>query len=54
MRRYAVSDISIMDAIWRQRAIRRFRSDPVLDEAVTTLIEVATHAASGGNRRLAC
>jgi nitroreductase len=51
MKRYVMNDISVMDAIWRQRAIRRFRSDPVPDEAVTTLIEAATHAPSGGNRQ---
>jgi nitroreductase len=42
-------DISLFDAIYSQRAIRKLKPDPVSDEFVHKLIEAATKAPSGGN-----
>jgi len=46
-----LSDISLFDAMRTQRAIRRFKPDPVPDEAITAILEAATHAPSGTNRQ---
>lgn len=40
---------SLLEAIWTQRSIRRFNSDPVPDEVITRIIEAATRAPSRGN-----
>lgn len=42
-------DISLTDAIYSQRAIRRLKPDPVSDELIHKVIEAATKAPSGGN-----
>ncbi len=39
------------EAMQTQRAIRRLKPDPVDDEIVLRLIELATHAPTGGNRQ---
>ena len=44
-------DIGLFEAIYRQRAIRQFKPDPVPDELLHKLIEAATKAPSGGNRQ---
>src|SRR5438128_7986191 len=41
--------MSLEDAMRTQRAIRRFRPDPVDDELVLHLIELALKAPTGGN-----
>ena len=46
-----MTDISLFDAIRTQRAIRRFTDDPVPDDAIQTILEAATRAPSGANRR---
>ncbi len=46
-----MTDISLSEAIRTQRAIRRFTTDPVPDEAITTLLEAAIRAPSAGNRQ---
>ncbi len=43
-------DISLFDAIYSQRAIRKLKPDPVSDELIHKVIEAATKAPSGGNR----
>lgn len=44
-------EIGLFDAIYTQRAIRRFKSDPVPDEMIRKLIDSATKAPSGANRQ---
>ena len=44
-------DITLLDALYSQRAIRYFTDEPVPDETVHRLIEAATKAPSGGNRQ---
>ncbi len=41
--------ISLGEAIFSQRAIRRFRPDPVPDEVLAQILEAAVRAPSGGN-----
>ncbi len=43
-------DISLFDAVYSQRAIRRLKPDPVSGELIHRVIEAATEAPSGGNR----
>ena len=42
-------EIDLFEAMYTQRAIRRFKADPVSDEQVHKLIESATKAPSGAN-----
>ena len=42
-------DISIFECIGTQRAIRHFATDPVPEEAVSTVLRAAIRAPSGGN-----
>ena len=44
-----MGDFSLFEAIYTQRSIRGFASDPVPDEAITKIIEAATRAPSRGN-----
>jgi nitroreductase len=44
-------DIGLFEAMYTQRAVRRFKPDPVPDELVEKLIEAATKAPSGSNRQ---
>ena len=44
-------EIGLFEALYTQRAIRYFKSDPVPDEMVHKLIEAGTKAPSGGNRQ---
>ena len=44
-------DMTLLDTIYAQRAIRRFRPDPVPQEVIEQLIAAAVHAPSGGNRQ---
>jgi len=37
------------DAIYSLRAIRRFRTDPLPEEDLKTLLDAAIHAPNGGN-----
>ncbi len=41
----------LFETLYAQRAIRRFKPDPVPREAIERIIEAATHAPSGGNRQ---
>ncbi len=50
-REIGLQEIRLFDAIYRQRAIRQFKPDPVPDELVHKLIEAGTKAPSGGNRQ---
>ena len=43
--------IGLFEAIYSQRAIRSFKPEAVSDETVSSLIEAATKAPSGGNRQ---
>lgn len=43
--------IDLFEAMYTQRAVRRFRTDPVPDESITKLLEAATRAPNGGNRQ---
>jgi len=45
----AMDEIGLFDAIYSQRAIRSFKSDPVPDELIEKVVEAATKAPSGGN-----
>ena len=42
-------DIRLFEAIYTQRALRRFKPDPIPDSVVERLIEAATKATSGSN-----
>ena len=44
-----MSDISLFEAIYTQRAVRRFKPDPVPDEAIHAILEAATMAPSARN-----
>ncbi len=44
-----MDEIGLFDAIYTQRAIRSFKSDPVPDELIEKVVEAATKAPSGGN-----
>ncbi len=43
--------IDLLDAIYTNRSIRRFRTDPVPDDVILKVIEAATMAPSGTNRQ---
>jgi nitroreductase len=43
------SQIGLFEAIYTQRAIRRFKQDPVPSEMIEKLVEAASKAPSGGN-----
>ena len=43
--------MSLGEAIFTQRAIRRFKPDPIPDEDLGHILESATRAPSGGNRQ---
>ncbi len=45
------SDISLMEALSTNRAIRRFRPEPVPDEAIERVLDAAIRAPTGGNRQ---
>jgi nitroreductase len=44
-------EIGLFEAIYSQRAIRYFKSDPIPDELILKLIEAATKGPSGTNRQ---
>ena len=44
-------DIPLGEAIFTQRAIRRFRPDPIPDEVIRDIMEAAIRAPIGGNRQ---
>jgi nitroreductase len=44
-------EIGLFEAMYTQRALRVFKSDPVPDELIHKLIESATKAPSGSNRQ---
>ena len=44
-------EIGLFEAMYSQRAIRKFKPDPVPDELVRKLIESATKAPSGANQQ---
>ena len=44
-------EISLLEAMYTQRAIRYLKPDPVPDELITRIIEAGTQAPSGGNRQ---
>ncbi|MEX2599406.1 MAG: nitroreductase family protein [Dehalococcoidia bacterium] len=44
-----MSELSLFDAIYAQRAIRRFRPDPIPQEVLERILNAAIHAPSGGN-----
>ena len=44
-------EIGLFEAIYSQRAIRKLKPDPVLDESIHKLTEAATKAPSGANRQ---
>ena len=44
-------DIPLGEAIFTQRAIRRFRPDPIPDEVIRDIMEAAIRAPNGGNRQ---
>ena len=50
-REIGLQEMGLFHAIYRQRAIRQFKPDPVPDELVHKLIEAGTKAPSGGNRQ---
>jgi len=44
-----MSDISLFEAMYSARAIRKLRTDPVPQEMITRVLESATQASSAGN-----
>jgi nitroreductase len=45
----ASTDISLFEAIYTARSLRRFKPDPVPQELITRLLDAAIRASSGGN-----
>ena len=45
----AADELGLFEAIYSQRQITRYRSDPVPKEAIDKILEAATKAPSGGN-----
>lgn len=45
-------DLTVGEAIYSLRAIRRHRPDPIPDHDITTMLEAATQAPNGGNLQL--
>ena len=45
------NEIGLFEAIYSQRAVRRFKADPVPEELIRRLIESGTKAPSGANRQ---
>jgi nitroreductase len=43
--------IGLFDALYTNRAIRRFRPDPIPDSVISKVIEAATQAPNGSNRQ---
>ena len=43
--------MDLFEAMHTQRAIRRYKPDPVPDEDITKILKATTHAPSGGNRQ---
>ncbi|TMJ10731.1 MAG: nitroreductase family protein [Bacillati bacterium ANGP1] len=43
--------IRLFDALYTNRAIRRFRPDPIPDSVLSTIIEAATQAPNGSNQQ---
>ena len=43
--------MKVLDAIVSRRSVRKYKTDPVSDEQVTTLLESARFAPSGSNRQ---
>lgn len=46
-----MSDMTLHEAIHTQRAMRRFKPDPIDDALIEQILEAATRAPSGGNRQ---
>ncbi len=46
-----MDQIGLFEAIHSARAIRKYRPDPVPDEAIAKILEAAVQAPSGGNRQ---
>ena len=46
-------ELSLHEAIFTTRAMRRLKPDPVAREDLEFLVEAATMASSGGNRHVA-
>ena len=46
-----MSDISLRDAIYSLRAMRRMKKDPIPEEDLRAIVEAATQAASGHNQQ---
>ena len=46
-----MADMSLFEAMLSQRAIRRYKPEPVPDEAIAKILEAATHAPSASNRQ---
>ena len=44
-----MTDIGLFDAMYTARALRRLKPDPVPEELITTVIDAAMRAPSGGN-----
>src|SRR2546427_1447824 len=45
--------MSVGEAMFTQRAIRRFRPDPIPTEDIRLILEAAAKAPNGGNRQIA-
>ncbi len=45
------TDISLFEAMYAQRAIRRFKPDPVPQEVIERILAAAVRAPNGGNRQ---
>lgn len=46
-----MNEMSLYEAMYTQRAIRHFSTQPVPDEAIQTILSAAVRAPSGGNRQ---
>ncbi|RMF84874.1 MAG: nitroreductase family protein [Nitrospinota bacterium] len=46
-----MTEISLFEAIYTQRSIRKFTDEPVSEEAIAQILEAATKAPSAGNRQ---
>lgn len=43
--------MELFEAMYTQRAIRRYEPDPVSNEEIETILKATTHAPSGGNKQ---
>ena len=46
-----MAEMTLFDAMYTARALRRYKSDPIPDDVITKILEAATRAPSGSNQQ---